>query len=532
VAGHFPCERRAQVKLAATLRPFDAFLAARHISEFRRRLFAGIVVRHLFPAIGRHVTDVESLRDGFPAWPDALGDELNVGERGALRGFAQYLQRARRPRVLADAIERYLLGLARRGRAYGTLKTHRRAVTKLARHFGAESRLDAIPIDALRAAFTELIARDNKDFICGAHHFADFLTAKQLADAPLDLFRASSPRQQRLKQLIEVAERSSGFDAALGRYLRELRDERQLSLSHILSVQHRLLRFKDFVVEHGRCAPEDVGGDDIARYRDEAVDRGVTQFHKVLSDIRCFYRFLMRRGDVTHDPTHGVHAKVRARCPRKPLDLDDLRALLAAPLRDLDHEPLAAGDPATRKRGRLFAIRDHAILAVLIETGLRPAELVALTVDDLDLARGILHVRGKGSHDTAARERLAYLESDVTLAALRDYLALRPVAPHKQLFLSLTAMPLRAAMLCNIVGRRGKQAGLDRSVCPYDLRVSFASRLVVGGADPFALRTLMGHDNITTTFRLYANLSLDEVRAVWRDTNPLAPPPTTRGGAA
>jgi integrase/recombinase XerD len=147
---------------------------------------------------------------------------------------------------------------------------------------------------------------------------------------------------------------------------------------------------------------------------------------------------------------------------------------------------------------------------------------------DVDLTRGVVTVRGKGSRTSSVRMRQAYVETRELLDALRAYLAIRPVGPVAALFLSHQNAPLEGYALVHIVQKRARQAGIPRSVRPYDLRVSFASRLVVRGADPFALRVLMGHDTIETTFGLYTSLSLEEVRNVWRETNPLTPPVSDR----
>lgn len=519
---------QTHMKLRDALGPFEDFLRQRLIGDAHRAVLLRILKQHLFPRLGSRLLHGVDIRRRLPSLIASLA--LPVADlRYALNNFHRYVSTRRHLGSLGEVIDRFLRHARRRGRTLGSLGRHRTALGRLSSFVAAECELGPRSRPAIEEACREIHAERDNCRSSAVRHFGSFLAMNgHLGDPPTPSSKLPAA-EQRLVRRIPEADHSPGLDGALSRYLRELRDERQLSLPHILNVQARCTRFLRDMEERGRRRPREIRREDVAAYRDRSVAAGITRTYKDLSILRGFFGFLARRGEVDDNPVEGVSAKIQPRTPRTALTLPELQALLAAPEQDLLRLPLMAGTPSARVRRRFLALRDRAALALLAETGVRPSELLSLTVDDIQAVPGMLRIEGKGSRATPKRSRCAYLESRVVLQALRDYLAVRPIGPHRALLLSAQAEPLALCTLVLIVARRARQAGLRRPVRPYDLRVTFASRLVARGADLFALRVLMGHDDIRTTLSLYTALSLEEVREVWRETNPLAPPPPRPG---
>jgi len=67
-----------------------------------------------------------------------------------------------------------------------------------------------------------------------------------------------------------------------------------------------------------------------------------------------------------------------------------------------------------------------------------------------------------------------------------------------------------------------KKAGIEKRISPHRLRATCASVYAKNGMDPFSLKTLMGHQSIATTMQHYTRLNEEELREVWKKTNPLA----------
>lgn len=162
---------------------------------------------------------------------------------------------------------------------------------------------------------------------------------------------------------------------------------------------------------------------------------------------------------------------------------------------------------SARELGRLFAAaegedwidkRNVAILALMAKAGLRVGEVIVLEMGDIELnARsGWAHVRrGKGN-----KARRVPLNSDVR-QALRDYLAVRPDAPTKALFVSRAGGPMTARDVQRLVAELGRRARLDVRVTPHVLRHTFATRALEKGVDVATLAAILGHESIATTSR-------------------------------
>ena len=145
-------------------------------------------------------------------------------------------------------------------------------------------------------------------------------------------------------------------------------------------------------------------------------------------------------------------------------------------------------------------VRDAAILAMLIATGMRRAELCALRMGDVDLETGRLRIIGKGD-----KERTAYLRNGA-LRYLRDWLAIRGDGPGP-IFCRVnkggrifTAQPLSTTAMHKIITKRAAEAGLS-DITPHDFRRTYAGELLDAGQDIATVAALLGHASVQTTAR-------------------------------
>ena len=169
--------------------------------------------------------------------------------------------------------------------------------------------------------------------------------------------------------------------------------------------------------------------------------------------------------------------------------------------RALDGAEIAALFAACGADATPAGIRDAALLAVLLATGLRRSEVVALDVSDYTLGSGALLVRsGKGRKD-----RLVYVGAAVAVAALADWLTIRGAAPGP-LFTAarrgghITQRRLSDQAVALILQTRARQAGVA-DVSPHDLRRTFVTDLLDAGADIATVQKLAGHADPATTAR-------------------------------
>ncbi|MGB0679298.1 MAG: tyrosine-type recombinase/integrase, partial [Polyangiales bacterium] len=167
-------------------------------------------------------------------------------------------------------------------------------------------------------------------------------------------------------------------------------------------------------------------------------------------------------------------------------------------------------DAAQAQTGR-GAPRDLLWLELLFGCGLRVSELVGLRAADLDLESRWLRVRGKGD-----KERVVPLHPRLA-AALRAWLASRPAATA----LVFTGRQGQAIdrRIVDLRLRRLAQQALGRSISPHQLRHSFATALLRGGADLRALQLLLGHARLQTT-QIYTHLDRRHLSAVHARCHP------------
>ena len=168
--------------------------------------------------------------------------------------------------------------------------------------------------------------------------------------------------------------------------------------------------------------------------------------------------------------------------------------------------------------GRLRMLRDRAIVETLYSTGLRVSELVSLNRQQVDLERCEFMVRGKGR-----KNRIVFL-SERAVGAINAYLAARD-DNFEPLFLNykkgkkgddITAgekRRLSTVMIEYLVRGYARRAGIIKKVTPHVLRHSFATELLINGADIRSVQEMLGHASITTT-QIYTHLTNKRLKEV------------------
>jgi len=220
-----------------------------------------------------------------------------------------------------------------------------------------------------------------------------------------------------------------------------------------------------------------------------------------LTVLRRFYRWALREGLVSADPTARLlGAKPLRRVP-KTLTEAQVERLLQAPD---DSQPLG--------------LRDRAMLELMYASGLRVSELVGLRVYELSLPDQVLRVLGKGS-----KERLVPF-GDEALRWLRRYLAEgRPQILAGQvtedLFVTARGSRMSRVMFWVLVKKYALQAGITVPLSPHTLRHAFATHLLNHGADLRAVQLLLGHADISTT-TIYTHVARERLKQLHAQHHP------------
>lgn len=255
--------------------------------------------------------------------------------------------------------------------------------------------------------------------------------------------------------------------------------------------------------------PSDITAEKIREYRlhlnrrpgrdGERLKRSTQSYHAIV--IRTFLKYLAKQ-DIPCLPAEKVEVGKAEDREVDFLEYDEVLRLFDA----------ASGD--TQK-----ARRDRAILELLFSSGLRVSELTGLDREHVNLEKGEFSVRGKGS-----KLRIVFL-SDEARAALGAYLdkrtdmdpALFVGHPKKGLQNKEAARRESARLTPRSVQRLvkfyAKKAGILKDVHPHTLRHSFATDLLLNGADIRSVQAMLGHASITTT-QIYTHITNERLKEV------------------
>ena len=229
---------------------------------------------------------------------------------------------------------------------------------------------------------------------------------------------------------------------------------------------------------------------DLLAYLGARLHKGQSQRStaRFMSCVRGFYRYSLREGRLTVDPTLDVDSPNLGRPLPKSLSEQDIERLLRAPDVDIALE-----------------FRDRTMLEMLYACGLRVTELTSLQIVQVSLNQGVVRVFGKGS-----KERLVPMGEEA-LMWLKRYLA----GPRSELLkgnLSDVLFPSRRGtqMTRQTFWYRIKiyaeRAQIKKDLSPHTLRHAFATHLLNHGADLRVVQMLLGHSDLTTT-QIYTHVA-------------------------
>lgn len=160
------------------------------------------------------------------------------------------------------------------------------------------------------------------------------------------------------------------------------------------------------------------------------------------------------------------------------------------------------------------ALRDRAILLVLLDSGLRASEICDLRIADHDQRTGQLHVR-KGKGD---KGRYVYL-GDTSRKAIWRYLASRPEPlPGDPIFATKTGLPMERNSLGNMIEHCAQRAGVTGATV-HRFRHTFAITFLRNGGSVLELQQMLGHEKMDT-IRIYARLAEVDLQDAQRRASP------------
>lgn len=294
------------------------------------------------------------------------------------------------------------------------------------------------------------------------------------------------------------------FAKAKTDFLEYMEIEQNRSQKTIRNYDHYLTRLNDFA---GDIQVKDIDAELVRKWRlwlnrlgtnsSDELQKSTQNYHLIA--LRSFLKYCTKRDLPVAMPADKIELARAQRGQVTFLNQEELVRLFAEP-----------------KISTLPGLRDRAILELLFSSGLRVSELVGLDKDHINLKRREFTVRGKGQKDRpifisegAAHWLQQYIDKrqDTSRVLFARYSGRRTVDTSGN-YHRLTARSVQ-----RLVARYALLAGITKHVSPHTLRHSFATDLLMNGADLRSVQALLGHSNISTT-QIYTHVTDPHLRSV------------------
>jgi len=294
---------------------------------------------------------------------------------------------------------------------------------------------------------------------------------------------------------------------AVDRFARHLASERGRSAHTVRAYVADLVSLLDHAGRMGYGLPSDLDlqvlRSWLARLRSTGAARA--SLARRAAAARTFSGWAHRAGILPRDVGAALASPKAHRELPAVLSADQAAELVTAP------EGPAAQDPV--------GLRDRVVLELLYATGIRVSELCGLDIGDVDRARHLVRVFGKGAKERSVPYGLpAEAAIEAWLTRGRPDLA----RPHSGAALLLGARGgrLQPTSVRQLVSAYARAAGLP-ATSPHGLRHSAATHLLEGGADLRSVQELLGHASLSST-QIYTHVSIDRLRNAYRQAHPRA----------
>lgn len=304
----------------------------------------------------------------------------------------------------------------------------------------------------------------------------------------------------------------------LQEFIRYLKFEKHFSDHTAKCYGADLEQFAQFLLDEHRANPDTAGTsvsiDEVLLAADVQTIRKFMAFlserhytksttARKLATLRSFYKFLVKRGQLSSNPVSSIKTPKQDKKLPKFLEYEQVQKLLNTPPTD-----------------NWLGARDRAMLEVLYSTGMRVSELVALNLEDVDFLGEVIHVRGKGK-----KERICPIGSSA-LQSIQHYIEYRnrriqadPSFDSKVLFANKHGKRLSTRSVRRKMDKYLIAAGLDPAISPHTLRHSFATHMLNNGADLRSVQELLGHQSLSTT-QIYTHVTTSRMKEQYENAHP------------
>ena len=283
-------------------------------------------------------------------------------------------------------------------------------------------------------------------------------------------------------------------------FLQHLQVERRLSPLTLRSYEIDLLQFLDFLaLDSHQVTP--IKAQTIRLWLVELSNQGIQNrsINRKLATLRTFFKYLQRRGDVTDNPMQTIRMVKTSKS-------------LPTYLRESEMEQVFAQQEIPKNT--FEEVRDQLVLMLLYGTGMRLAELIQLSNQQLNLASKTLRVIGKRN-----KERIIPMPQ-LLVDLVKQYQSINPFQSHS-LLLTDKGEPCYPMFIQRLVKKYLGEVSTLEKLSPHVLRHSYATHLLNRGADLNAIKELLGHANLAAT-QVYTHNSMEKLKEIYKQAHPKA----------
>lgn len=256
--------------------------------------------------------------------------------------------------------------------------------------------------------------------------------------------------------------------------------------------------------QNGAKSIEKVNENYITKYIEYLTFIGKSDATKTrtVASLHSYFNFLLSQGVINTDPTKDIKGPKTTRKIPDVLDSKEIMLLLSQP------------DGNDYK-----SIRDKAMLELLYATGIKVSELIELSVSDVNLQIGIIHMHN------SKHERIVPIYPAAN-KHLTEYCTIaRPAlvqnSDEEHLFTNMSGQPMSRQGFWKIIKHYAEKAGIKKDITPHTLRHSFAAHLLENGAQLKDIKDMLGHADISST-QIYAQMLKSKYVQSYAKFHPLA----------
>jgi len=220
--------------------------------------------------------------------------------------------------------------------------------------------------------------------------------------------------------------------------------------------------------------------------------------NRKLSTLKSFYRYLIKIGEINHSPMQKLKSLKTPKNLSTPFSETEVFSVI---------ENLESTD--------FVSTRNRLIIELLYATGMRRAELISVTINDLDLIKRQIKITGKRN-----KQRIVPLY-DKICHKIEDYLLMKKEKGLRNTYLFVTEKDkaLYPSLIYKVVNDIFRQFSNKSKTSPHILRHTFATHLLNKGASLNSIKELLGHESLSST-EIYTQNSIEQLKQSYHKNHP------------